>query len=229
MAFRIDERFVVRAPAGAVWAYLIDPRRVVTCLPGAELTEVVDDRNFLGTVKVKVGPVTVGYKGKIHLSEVDEAARKVKLVGEGRESAGAGSAKMAMESLVTTLQGGETEVVVHADVDVVGRAVQLGRGMMEQVSAQLFKQFAACVRRTLEAEAAAAAPAAGSATAEAAAQAAGTAPPTPSATGSSGTSGATLTHRAEPIRALPLLFRALVAAVGAFLRRLLGQGAPPRR
>jgi carbon monoxide dehydrogenase subunit G len=207
MGFRIDERFVVKAPAAAVWSYLVDPRRVVACLPGAELTEVVDPRNFRGTVKVKVGPVTVAYKGKIQMSELDEAARRVKLVGEGRESAGAGSAKMTMESAMATLPGGETEVSVRADVDVVGRAVQLGRGMMEQVSAQLFKQFAACVRKTLEAEAAR--------TAEAAT---GSVPP---AAGDAGASTEPA-HGPEPIRAIPLVFRALLAALGAFFRRVFG-------
>ena len=78
MGQRIEERFVVRAPVEKVWAYLVDPRRVVTCLPGAELTEVVDERTFHGAVKVKVGPVTVSYKGKVILEEVDDAARRVR-------------------------------------------------------------------------------------------------------------------------------------------------------
>jgi len=151
MGTRIEERFVVRAPADAVWAYLIDPRRVVRCLPGAELTEVVDERTFHGTVKVKVGPVTVGYQGRVVLVEVDQAARRVRMSGEGRESTGSGSARMSMESRVTAQPGGEAEVVVVAEVDIAGRLVQLGRGMMEQVSQQLFQQFAACVRATLEA------------------------------------------------------------------------------
>lgn len=214
MGFRIEERFVVRAPAAAVFAYLVDPRRVVTCLPGAELTEVADPRTFHGAVKVKVGAITVGYRGTVRLTEVDEAARAVRMSAEGRESAGAGAARMSMSSAVVD-RGGETEVTVTADVDVAGRIVQLGRGMIEQVSHQLFAQFAACVRATLEAEAAAAGAAAGAA----APAAAGPPPP-----------AAALTRPPQPVRALPLLLRAIWALVTGFFRRLAGprRPRPPR-
>lgn len=194
MAIHIEERFSVEAPVEAVWSLLVDPRRVVTCLPGAELTEVVDERTFHGNVKVKVGAITVSYKGRVRLVEVDAAARRVRMEGDGRESTGTGSAKMTMESAVTAAGSG-AEVVVRAEVDVVGRLVQLGRGMIEQVSHQLFQQFAARVRTTLEDEAKARA---GEAVAPAAAQA------------------------VEPVRALPLLFRALWAW-------LVGLFRPPRR
>ena len=196
MASKIEERFVVQAPADQVWAYLVDPRQVVTCLPGAELVEVVDDRNFVGNVKVKVGPVTVSYRGRVVLTEVDEAARQVRMSGEGREGGGTGTARMSMQSTVVALPDGGTEVRVSAEVDVAGRLVQLGRGMIEQVSHQVFGQFAQCVRRTLEARApaVAAAPAAEAPIA-----------PRPAV---------------EPVRALPLLWRALVATVVTWLRRL---------
>jgi uncharacterized protein len=184
MAIRIEERFKVNAPVQAVWEYLIDPRRVVQCLPGAELTEVVDDRTFNGAVKVKVGSISVSYKGRVRLVEVDTAGHRVRMEGEGRESTGTGSAKMRMESTVAQVDGA-TEVVVRSDVDVVGRIVQLGRGMIEQVSHQIFQQFADCVRGTLESEAAVRAGAA-------------TAPPPPP-------------PRQEHVAALPLLMRALWA------------------
>ena len=152
MAIRIEERFVVRALDGTVWAYLVDPRRVVTCLPGAELVEVTDERTFQGNVKVKVGTVTVSYQGRVLLAELDSTSRRVKMIGEGREATGTGSAKMTMESRVSALPDGATEVTVRADLDVVGRIVQLGRGLIEQVAHQLFQQFASCVRATLEVE-----------------------------------------------------------------------------
>ena len=192
MAIRIEERFLVNAPVQAVWDYLVDPRRVVGCLPGAELTEVVDERTFHGAVKVKVGAITVSYRGRVSLVEVDAAAHRVRMEGEGRESTGTGSAKMTMESRVAATDGG-TEVVVRSEVDVVGRLVQLGRGMIEQVSHQLFQQFSACVRATLEAEAAARA---------------GVAAPAP------------VPPRREAVAALPLLMRALWAwFLGLFRRR----------
>lgn len=197
MPIHIEERFRVNAPVQAVWEYLVDPRRVVGCLPGAELTEVVDDRTFNGAVKVKVGTITVSYKGRVRLVEVDAAAHRVRMQGEGRESTGTGSAKMAMESTVSTVDGA-TEVVVRSDVDVVGRLVQLGRGMIEQVSHQLFQQFAACVRGTLESEA----------TAKAA-----------------GTVVAPQPQRAEAVAAFPLLMRALWAWFVGLFRKKRASGA----
>jgi len=196
MGQRIEERFTVRAPVEKVWAYLVDPRRVVTCLPGAELTEVVDERTFHGAVKVKVGPVTVAYKGKVILEEVDAAARRVRMSGEGRESTGTGSARMGMESRLTPLDSGEVEVLVISDVDVVGRLVQLGRGMIEQVSHQLFAQFAACVKATLEAEAAGPGAAQG---------------------------GAAPLPVAQPVKIVPLVLGAFWAVLVALFNRLLGK------
>jgi uncharacterized protein len=151
VSLRIEETFQLQAPTDRVWAYLTDPRQVVTCLPGAELTSVQDESTFLGKVKVKVGPVTAAYSGKVVITERDEATRVVRIVGEGRESAGTGSAKMTMTSTLVALPSGGTEVRVTADVDIVGKIVQFGRGMIESVNKQLFKQFTACVRATLEA------------------------------------------------------------------------------
>lgn len=151
MGLKIEETFRVQAPADRVWAYLIDPQRVVDCLPGAELLEVQADQTFLGQVKVKVGPITTAYKGRARFEEIDETARQVRMTGEGRETAGTGSAKMAMSSQVVEVAEGGAEVRVLAELDVVGRIVQFGRGMIEEVSRQLFVQFADCVRSTLEA------------------------------------------------------------------------------
>ncbi len=215
MASKIEERFVVQAPADQVWAYLVDPRQVVTCLPGAELVEVVDDRTFLGKVKVKVGPVTVAYRGRVVLMEIDEVNRQVRMSGEGREGGGTGTARMAMQSAVVALPDGGAEVRVSAEVDVAGRLVQLGRGMIEQVSHQVFAQFAQCVRRTLEARAPAAAAAAEGAAAPSLAAA------TAGGIGTAGHGAPPLARPpVEPVRALPLLWRALVATVVTWLRRL---------
>jgi carbon monoxide dehydrogenase subunit G len=200
MPFRIEEHFEVQAPAARVLSYLTDPREVVQCMPGVELVEVVDERIFHGNVRVKVGPVSVVYKGRIHLDEVDAAQGLVRMTGEGREQAGAGSARMKLEGRVTAGDGGATRVAVQADVDVAGRLVQLGRGMIEQVAHQLFLDFAGCVRRTLE---------------QAETDKASAAAPGPP-------------RAAEPVRALPLVFRALWASIRAFFRRLLGR-APKKQ
>ncbi len=225
MSLDIEEKLELRAPVERVWKFLSDPERVVTCLPGAALDKVEDERTFLGNMKVKVGPVTVTYKGRARLLEVDEAAHRVVMSGEGNEQGGAGSAKMTMESFVEPAGDGVSRVVVKAKVDLVGRLVQFGRGMIKGVAQQLFKQFAAAVREELEEPAAAAAAATTPVTeADAALVPAeprvierATLPATPAAL-----EGRPL-RKQKPVRALPLLFRALWDGLVNLLRRLFGR------
>ena len=137
---KIEESFEVNAPVERVWDFLKDPAQVVTCLPGAALDEVIDDRNYAGNVKVKVGPVTVAYKGIATLKEVDEEKRQVLIHGEGKEKAGGGNVAMDMTGNVEPTDGG-AKVSFVADVKLAGKIVRFGRGMIEGVSDQLFKQF----------------------------------------------------------------------------------------
>src|SRR5262252_178925 len=150
MAFKIEERFEVKAPVESVWKYLVDPRRVVACLPGAELIEQQDDHSFLGAIKVKVGPLSMSYKGQARFTEINEQAHQVRMVGDAREVGGSGSTKVSMLSTVSPLTGGGSEVLVNADIDLVGKIVQFGRGMIEEVSRQMFRQFSNCVKQQLE-------------------------------------------------------------------------------
>src|SRR5262245_33166948 len=150
MPFKIEEEFEVRASVQHVWEYLIDPAKVVVCIPGAELLEAQDERTFVGAVKVKLGPMSMSFKGLMKFTEVDEQGHQVRMVGDGRDAGGAGSAKVTMLSKVTPLAGGGALVVVKAEVDLVGKVVQFGRGMIEEVSRQLFRQFSACVKQRLE-------------------------------------------------------------------------------
>jgi uncharacterized protein len=223
MAFKIEETFQVQAPVDRVWRYLIDPRQVVDCLPGAELTEAQDDQTFLGKVKVKVGPVTAAYNGRAKLTEVNEQEHQVRIVAEGRETGGAGSAKMTMTSLVVAAPSGGSEVKVNAELDVAGKIMQFGRGMIDTVSKQLFRQFSDCVRDTLEVPAApapsaapVAAPADATRVAGASAASAGFAPGAqPQAP------RARMPRAKEPVRILPLMFKAAWTSV----RRLFGKTA----
>ncbi|MCI0490651.1 MAG: SRPBCC family protein [Blastocatellia bacterium] len=205
MAFKIEEKFDVQAPVKRVWEYLIDPARVAVCIPGAELLGSQGEDTFLGAVKVKVGPVQMSYKGTVKFTEMDEEAHQVRLVGEGRESGGAGSAKMTMLSKITPLEGGGSQVVVEAEVDIVGKIVQFGRGMIEEVSRQLFRQFSACVKQHLEVEDAEAADEPGAADAQPEEKA-----PAP---------------ESKPVSAAPLAFRALWAIIARAVRRLFGKKA----
>src|SRR5438067_210462 len=89
---QIENQFQVAAPPETVFAFLLDINRVVGCMPGAELSEVVDPTTFKGKVKIKVGPITVAYNGTAKIVEKDEAARVAKLEASGRETTGPGSA-----------------------------------------------------------------------------------------------------------------------------------------
>jgi len=197
VAFKIEEKFELNAPVDRVWKYLIDPRQVALCLPGAELLESQDERTFLGAVKVKVGPVTMSYKGTVKFTEVDDQSHQVRLVGEGREAGGGGSAKMTMASKVTALSGGGSLVEVTTEMELVGKIVQFGRGMIEEVSRQLFRQFSACVKERLEV-----------------------------ASEAQATYAAPVDSR-KSVRAAPLAIRALWTLLGRFCMRLFGKQAKP--
>lgn len=150
MGIPIEKSFTVNAPADAVWDFLIDPHRVASCLPGAAITEQVDDTTYAGTITVKAGPVTASYKGKLHFDRLDREAGEAELSGTGQETKGKGGADMRMKSRVVEKGPSETEVVVTSDVNVVGVLAQFGRGMIQDVSDQLFGRFTDCMRAELE-------------------------------------------------------------------------------
>jgi carbon monoxide dehydrogenase subunit G len=172
MGIQIEKTFTIRAPADQVWAFLTDPYRVARCLPGAAITEKLDEQSYAGTITVKVGPVTAAYRGKMRFERLDEAAGEAEIVGSGQETRGKGGADMKMKSRVAGLPDGSTQVNVVSDVNVVGALAQFGRGMIQDVSDQLFQKFSDAMRRELETPAAA--PAAAAAAAE-------TPPPQPAA------------------------------------------------
>ena len=150
MSIQIEETFRIAVPVETVWQFLLDPHRIVTSMPGAELEEVVDDRTFDGVVKIKLGAITTRYRGRVQLTEVDAEAHRVCMLAEGRETGG-GTAKGTLTSELRALPDGHTEVVTSAQVDLTGRVMQIGRGMIQGVSSQLFGQFVDRTRQALEA------------------------------------------------------------------------------
>ena len=107
MAIEIRERFCVEAPIDSVWRFVKDPEQIVTCMPGASLDEVVDERTYLGTVKVKLGAVTTRYKGRVELVEIDDATHTGRLVAEVHETSG-GTARGTLSGALTLLPDGQT-------------------------------------------------------------------------------------------------------------------------
>jgi uncharacterized protein len=150
MGMQIEKSFVVKAPASAVWEFLADPYKVASCLPGAAITEKVDEQAYTGTMTVKVGPVTASYRGKMRFERLDAAAGEADIVASGQETRGKGGADMRMKSRVVERAPGETEVTVVSDVNVMGILAQFGRGMIQDVSDQLFQKFTDAMCRQLE-------------------------------------------------------------------------------
>jgi len=149
----IEKSFVVDAPAAAVWELLTDPARVASCLPGAAITGKEDDKTWVGTMTVKVGPVTASYRGKIRFERLDAVAREAEIAASGQETRGKGGADMRMKSRVVERGPAETEVTIVSDVNVVGVLAQFGRGMIQDVSDQMFLKFTEAMRRQLAAPA----------------------------------------------------------------------------
>jgi len=196
MGMEISKTFVVKAPVDAVWAFLTDPYKVARCLPGAAMTEKIDEQNYAGTMTVKVGPVTASYRGKLRFDRLDPAAHEAELVASGQETRGKGGADMRMRSKIVERGPAESEVSVVSDVNVVGVLAQFGRGMIQDVSDQMFQKFSDAMRRELEPAAApaeAAAPVTPAAAVSAATPAAAAAPPVvgPAAASAAATPAAT--------------------------------------
>jgi len=157
---QIENSFTVHAPADRVYEFLLDVNNVVGCVPGAELSEVLDPDTFKGKVRIKVGPVTVNYNGTAHITSRDAGTRTATLKAEGRETTGSGSAQATTTMAVAADGDASSKVTLTTDFTVVGRVAQFGRGIMEDVSRHLVGQAAECIQAKLEAPAPSAATAA---------------------------------------------------------------------
>jgi hypothetical protein len=143
-----DNSFTVNAPLQRVWDFLLNVQEVAPCMPGAELTEVVSDTEYKGTVKIKLGAVQMSYKGTATISQIDEATHTVVLVASGRETRGTGNASSTTTSRLEEEAPDRTVVHLTSQVDVSGRVAQFGRGIMQDVASRLIGEFA----RNLEAK-----------------------------------------------------------------------------
>jgi hypothetical protein len=147
---QIENSFAVKAASDRVYEFLLDVNNVVSCVPGAELSEVVDPNTFKGKVRIKVGPVTVSYNGTARITSRDAETRTATLEAEGRETTGSGSAQ-ATTVMAVAPDGESSTVTLTTDFTVVGRVAQFGRGIMEDVSRHLVGQAAECIQLKLEA------------------------------------------------------------------------------
>ena len=150
MAFEITKTFSIKASPASVWEFLTDPERVAKCLPGAAITGKLDERTWSGTMTVKVGPVQSSYKGKVVFEKLDAAARRAEIVAQGLDVRGKGGADLRLTSSVLEKAPGETEVTTVSRVNVTGILAQMGRGMIQDLSDQMFQIFSQNMRTELE-------------------------------------------------------------------------------
>ncbi|MEU3982070.1 SRPBCC family protein [Streptomyces sp. NPDC026672] len=143
----LHHEFTVPVPVEDAWPALLDIERVAPCLPGATVEEF-DGKTVTGSVKVKVGPVTVTYRGTAVFEEQDEAAHRMVLAANGRETRGQGTARATVTATLAGRDGG-TAVSVRTDLTVTGRPAQFGRGVIAEVGDRLIGQFAACLAERL--------------------------------------------------------------------------------
>ena len=161
---QITDSFTVSVPVEEAWNVLLDVERIAPCMPGAQLQEVEGDE-YRGIVKVKVGPITAQYQGAARIVEADEAARRVVISAQGRDTRGAGNASATITAVLTAL-GGATRVDIDTDLNVTGKVAQFGRGVLAEVSSKLLGQFAAALEENVATGPPAAPAAAGSGPAE---------------------------------------------------------------
>jgi uncharacterized protein len=203
---QIENEFTVPTSADALWAYLLDVEKIAPCMPGAELTDVIDDRTWKGTVHAKFGPVSMSFAGTVTMQERDDEAHRVVLKAKGMEQKGKGAANASVTSwLEPAADPASTTVKMQADITLTGAAAQMSRGLLPEISRKLIQQFADCLQAGMAAETAVQ-------RAPADQQPAGTVS-VPSAPVS-----------AKPVGGMGLGLSALWATIVGFFRRMFGGG-----
>jgi hypothetical protein len=154
-----DNSFEVPLPVDEAWKVLMDIRRIAPCLPGAELTEVVDDRTYKGKVGVRLGPVSLAFAGTVRFDEIDDANHGARIAAQGSDTKGRGAANATATFHLEPVSGG-SRVLVHTNLTLSGAVAQYGRGVgiIQMTAAQIITQFAANLKAQLGPAAAAPAP-----------------------------------------------------------------------
>jgi uncharacterized protein len=153
MAMELDNSFTVPVPPDQAWDVLLDVQRIAPCMPGATVDEV-DGDVVNGRIKVKVGPVSLTYRGTAKFAERDPEAKTVVVEAAGNETRGAGTASATVRASLAP-SGDGTQVIIHTTMNVTGRPAQFGRGVMVEVGGKLVDQFAKNLAQLIEGDTAA--------------------------------------------------------------------------
>ncbi|HKR51859.1 MAG TPA: SRPBCC family protein [Pseudonocardiaceae bacterium] len=144
---RLEHNFTVPAPVNTVWRALLEPERVAPCFPGATITSASDDE-FAGIVKVRLGPISLQYRGSGRFTEIDEAAYRTVIETTGTAAGGQSTAAATVTATLAE-NGAGTAVTLATDLTITGKPAQFGRGMIEDVGGKIIGQFADCLSKSL--------------------------------------------------------------------------------
>jgi carbon monoxide dehydrogenase subunit G len=149
---KITNSFNVPAPPDQVFAYLLDVNKVVSCVPGAELDQIVDSSTFSGKLKVKAGAVSITYQGTAQVVNTEESDNRatVTVDAKGKEVGGSGLVFAKVLMTVAGTASGGSEVSIDADVTIAGKLAQFGRGVVEDMSRTMVGQMAGCISAQLQ-------------------------------------------------------------------------------
>jgi carbon monoxide dehydrogenase subunit G len=146
-----DNAFEVPLPPDQAWPVLMNIQGIAPCMPGAKLTEVVDDKTYKGDISVRLGPVALTFAGLIKFEEIDDARHTARVKAQGTDAKGRGAAQAAATFRLEPIEAG-SKVLVHTDLTLSGAVAQYGRGvgMIQATAAALMKQFAANLKKQLD-------------------------------------------------------------------------------
>jgi len=149
---KLDKTFPLSASPESAWAFLQDIEAVATCMPGAQLTEQIDATRHKGTVTVRIGPATMSFKGSIEVRDVDQDARRLRLIGKGTDATGNSGASLDLTASIESLADGSTALIGASEVSMSGKAAAFGGRMMTTIAEQVLQQFAANVAAAVAAQ-----------------------------------------------------------------------------
>jgi uncharacterized protein len=145
----LEHSFTVAAPPDATYAFLLDVHRVAGCIPGMSSVEAESETTFLGTLRVKVGPVGATYRGRATITDRDEAAQTATITADGTEGIGAGAVHATAHMTVRPQVTGSL-VEIRTDLAIAGKLAQFGRGIIDGVAKRMLNDMATCIRSQLE-------------------------------------------------------------------------------
>ena len=198
---QISNAFEVPLPPQQTWTVLLDIKRIVPCMPGAELTEVVDESTYKGKVSVRLGPVALAFSGTAKFEDIDHGQHRARVKAQGSDVKGRGGASAVVQFRLEPIADG-TKVLIDTDLNLSGAVAQYGRasGMIQNVATQLIGQFAAALRADIAQSHAA------------------------STNGASATAATVSAPAAMPISGISLVVRAIWDSLRQMLRRATARG-----